>query len=131
MAFPKQLELKSLPQLEKILWEHCRRITKKKYKDCYTCPQVNLIGMNAQCGHMHPKGACGATMKYDLRILRLQCFQCNINYGGMGALFKENMDYEIGKEASDKLLAEAKSSKGKAIKARDHYIPLIRKYEKL
>lgn len=130
MAFPKQLEKKSVPQLEKILWDLCKEITRILYKDCYTCSQRNLEGMNAQTGHMHPKGACGASMKYDLRILRLQCFQCNISHGGMGAIYKENMDHEIGKKESDKLLAEAKSSKGKPIKASTHYINLIHEYRK-
>jgi len=127
----ENLHKKSVSQLEKILWELCKQIVRKIYKDCYTCPQKNLEGMNAQSGHMHPKGACGALMKYDLRILRLQCFQCNINHGGMGATYLENMKLEIGDKQALALLLEAQSSKGKPIKARDHYIKLIGDYRKL
>lgn len=128
---PKKQRERTLANIELELWELCRKITRILYKHCYTCPQMNLVGMNCQTGHMHPKGACGASMKYDLRILRLQCFQCNINHGGMGAVFKENMDREIGKVASDMLLEEAKSSKGKNIKARDYYLILIGRYKVL
>ena len=123
--------MKSLSSIEKALWNECKRITRKRYKDCYTCNQVNLEGSNAHTGHMYPKGACGASMKYDLRILRLQCFRCNIHLGGMGAIFKSRMDKEIGKKASDALLAECKSSKGFPIKARDHYLNILEEYKKL
>ncbi len=128
---PKKERKRSMSAIETELWELCKKITRLRYKDCYTCFQKNLVKWNAQTGHMHPDGACGASMKYDLRILRLQCFQCNINHGGMGAVFKANMDYEIGKEASDALLAEAKASKGKPIKARDHYLKLTEEYKHL
>lgn len=126
-----KLENKSVSQLEKTLWELCKKITRKLYRDCYTCEQRNLEGMNAQTGHYYPKGALGASMKYDLRILRLQCFQCNINHGGMGAVFRENMAQEIGKKAEQKLFNECVSSKGKPIKAREHYIQLINDYKNL
>lgn len=120
-----------MKSIEKELWDLCKAITRVRYKHCYTCPQKNLVGMNCQTGHMHPKGACGSAMKYDLRLLRLQCFQCNINYGGMGAVFLENMKEEIGAIEALALLAEAKLSKGKPIKARDHYLGIIEQYKKI
>ena len=126
-----KLENKSLSQLERTLWELCKRITRKRYKHCYTCPQRDLVGANAQTGHYYPKGALGAKLKYDLRILRLQCYNCNINFGGMGAVYRENMKREIGAEAEQKLYNECASSKGKPIKARDYYIKLIEEYRKL
>ncbi len=84
--------------------------------------------MNLQCGHGHPKGACGASMAYDLRLLRPQCYQCNINYGGMGGVFRANIEKEIGKKATDDLYLEAQRSKGKSVNARDHYTNLIAEY---
>ncbi len=130
-SFPKQKYLpkkkreRSLKSIEFEVWTLCKAVTRVLYKDCYTCFQKNLVGMNCQTGHMHPKGACGASMKYDLRLLRLQCFQCNINHGGMGAVFLENMKREIGEQKALALLREAQSSKGKPIKARDYYLLLI------
>jgi hypothetical protein len=39
---------------------------------------------------MFPKAWCGYRMKYDLRILATQCYYCNINLGGNGAIFVGN-----------------------------------------
>ena len=127
----KRKKRSPLQKLEDNIWEECKRITRERYKDCYTCSQKNLQGMNAQTGHMHPKGACGASIKYDLRILRLQCFQCNINHGGMGAVFLENMKKEIGEKEALALLNEASASKGKPIKAHDYYLQLLDEYRQL
>lgn len=128
----KVQKIRKMRCIEKELWDLCRQIIKERYgTNCYTCPQTNLIGLNWQCGHMHPKGACGAIMRYDLRILRPQCFQCNINHGGMGAAYKRNMEKEIGRAAADKLFLECMSSKAKLVNARDYYTSLIIKYKKL
>lgn len=128
----KKPKVKSLPKvstLENKLWPLCRQLIFKKFgRNCYTCPQTNLVGMNLQCGHAFPKGALGASMKYDLRILRPQCFQCNINYGGMQAIFWKNLERDIGKRKADKLYMECTSSKGKPINARSHYMLLLHEY---
>jgi len=49
----------------------------------------------------------------------------------MGGRFREHMKSEIGDEAEQKLYNECSASKGKPIKARDHYIQLIEEYKKL
>lgn len=120
-----------MTSIEDELWDLCKQITRLLYKDCYTCNQVNLQGKNAHTGHMYPKGALGASLKYDLRILRLQCFHCNINLGGMGAVYKSRMESEIGRKNTEKLYAECVSSKGNPIEARPHYLRLIEEYKKL
>lgn len=38
------------------------------------------------------------SLKYDLRILRPQCYNCNINLGGMGAVFYVKLLKEKGKQ---------------------------------
>lgn len=122
-------KVKSLPKvstLENKLWSLTRLAVFKKYgRHCFTCYQTNLTGMNLQCGHAYPKGALGASMKYDIRILRPQCFNCNINHGGMGAVFWKKLERHIGKKKADTLYLECQGSKGKPIKARDHYMRLI------
>ena len=111
-------KLPSLKSVKKKLWELCRQITFKRYgKHCYTCPQRDLVGANCQCGHAYPDGALGVEMAYDLRILRPQCFRCNINFGGMGAVFWRNLEGEMGKEKADALYLECQSSKGRPVKA--------------
>lgn len=74
---------------------------------------------------MIPKAACGAYLKYDLRNLRPQCYHCNINLGGNGAIFIENMREREGDEYVDKLMRDRQVT----VKAYDHYLMLIDKYE--
>ena len=108
----------TVKSLKKRLWELCRQITFKRHgKNCYTCPQTYLTGMNCQCGHGYPDGALGVEMAYDLRILRPQCFQCNINHGGMGAVFWKRLEEDMGKEKADALFLECQASKGRPVRA--------------
>ena len=41
-----------------------------------------------------------------MRVLRWQCFRCNINFGGQGAIFYARMLKEIGKKKMDALVSE-------------------------
>lgn len=131
MCYNTGMELKC-SSVEKKLWKECRRIIRARYEhNCYTCDAKNLEAQNLQTGHYYAKGALGASMKYDLRILRPQCFNCNINYGGMGGAYREHMKHEIGVEEEQKLFDECRISKGKPIKAIDHYIKLLTEYKKI
>ena len=112
------------------LWKLCREITFKRYGNvCYTCGARNLEKQNRQCGHLFPKGSLGALLKYDLRILRPQCFRCNINLGGNGAVFYEKMLMVEGKKYMTKLEKDRIEDKKENIKAKDHYLKLIDEYE--
>ena len=114
--------------LQRRLWEECRRVAKKMYKnDCYTCPAKNLQGSNCQLGHLWAKASLGAFLKYDMRLLRWQCFRCNINFGGMGSDFYMRMWEENGADYMNKLLADRKVS----VKAYDHYQKLLTEYQQI
>lgn len=76
---------------------------------------------------MWPKAALGAWLKYDLRVLRIQCYNCNINLGGNGAEFYVRMLKEIGPDAMSKLQLERNIS----VKAYDHYLKLLEEYKTL
>ena len=74
-----------IKKIQELLWQECRRIVKVRFGNlCYTCGK-KIEGKNWQCGHIIPKKICHH-MKYDLRILRPQCYFCNINLGGNGAI---------------------------------------------
>ena len=121
-----------LRKIENKLWAECKRITRMRYGNvCYTCGHTGLEASNWHTGHYFPKGALGASFKYDLRILRPQCYHCNINLGGMGGAYREHMKQEIGVEEEQKLFDECRLSKGKPIKAIDHYIKLLTEYKKI
>lgn len=114
--------------IQKKLWLLCKEIIRKKYGNtCYTCGRIGLEGSNWHTGHLIPKASVGAYLKYDIRILRPQCYNCNINLGGHGALFIENMrriegDIYVDRIIEDRILT---------VKAYDHYVKLIKEYSKI
>lgn len=126
----KKQSTQSISVIQRKLWEECRRLIKDIYKrgdgtyDCYTCQQKNLVGSNCQIGHFIAKSVCGAYLKYDLRNLRIQCFRCNCNLSGNGAIFYRNIVEQEGQEYVDALFID----KQKTVKAIDHYIDLLQQY---
>lgn len=117
-----------ISKLQRKIWELCKQIIRKKYGNtCYTCGKTGLEGSNWHTGHMLPKSALSAYLKYDLRVLRPQCYNCNINQGGRGADFIENMrriegQVYVSRITEDRIIT---------VKAYDHYLTLIPKYEKI
>lgn len=94
-------------KLEERLWILCRGIIRNIYpNECYTCPQINLQGSNWHTGHMWAKKWLKMHMKYDLRVLRPQCYRCNMELGGMGAVFFERMQKELSPKAMDDLMED-------------------------
>jgi len=82
-------------KLEEKLWEECKRIIRTRYpNECFTCRAVDLAGVNWQTGHGKPKGALPLQFKYDLRNLRPQCMNCNINLGGASDIFIAKLEQD-------------------------------------
>lgn len=114
--------------IQRKIWEQCKRIIRKKYGNtCYTCGATGLSGVNWHTGHLLAKASVGAFLKYDLRILRPQCYNCNINLGGNGAIFIENMRRIEGDTYVDQILKDRQVT----VKAYDFYVELLAKYEVL
>lgn len=116
-----------LRKLEDELWQECKRIVDEQFgTNCYTCQANNLQGQNKQLGHVPwPKASLGAFLKYDIRVLRNQCFSCNIHRGGMGAEAYKRMLKEEGKEFMKKLEADRNIT----VKSADHYKYLLEEYK--
>ena len=124
----------SISKIQRDLWVECRRIANdtqcnsRGEVDCYTCPAKDLQGRNKQLGHVpYPKSLLSAFLKYDMRLLRWQCYGCNINGGGQGAEAYKRMLREEGKKFMDQIESDRQVS----VKALDHYIELLEKYRKL
>ena len=116
-----------ISKIQKLIWQELRRVAGIIYKkDCYTCPAKNLQGANCQLGHCpYPKSTLGAFLKYDLRLVRWQCYSCNINKGGMGAEAYKRMLREEGKAYMDLL----EKDRQKSVKAYDFYLDLLKYYQ--
>jgi hypothetical protein len=124
----KKKSKQKISTLQVKLWNECKRIIREKYGNtCYTCGATNLSGSNWHTGHLFAKASLGAFLKYDLRVLRPQCYNCNINQGGRGADFYSKMLEENG-ETYMWILAEDRK---KTVKAYDHYEQLLEKYRNL
>lgn len=105
----------------------CKAIIRARYPNvCYTCGQTGLSGANHQTGHMWAKASLGAHLKHDLRVLRPQCFRCNIHLGGRGADFYAKMVAENGQAYMDSLSKERQI----VVKAdADFYLQKIHEYQ--
>lgn len=124
----RKLGRQKISIVQRKLWKLCKEITRKKYGNtCYTCHQMGLSGVNWHTGHLWAKASLGAYLKYDLRVLRPQCYNCNINRGGMGADFYQRMLIEIGEEK----MAQLQRDRQVIVNAMDHYQKLISEYEKI
>ena len=124
----KKKSKRKISTIQECIWDYCKIIIRKNYvHDCYTCPAKGLVGLNLHTGHMIAKASLGAYLKYDLRVLRPQCFHCNINCGGMGAVFIENMRRIEGNEYVDQILKDRQIS----VNAYDHYVKIEQEYKKM
>lgn len=125
---PKKL---TITKLQNKLWEECKRIVRAEYVksngtwDCFTCGRLIDEPAKAQTGHFIPSSTCGAFLRYDLRNLRIQCYNCNINGGGQGAMYYAALVTEHGQEYVDQLFQD----KQKVVKGYDHYLDLYEKYK--
>lgn len=118
----------TISKIQRDLWVEVKRIIRTRYPNkCYTCERGDLAGSNWHTGHLWAKASLGANLKYDLRVLRPQCYFCNVNCGGRGAEFYAKMVKENGQEYMDKLSAERNIS----VKAIDHYLKLLEEYSKM
>jgi DNA-directed RNA polymerase beta' subunit len=123
-----------MSKLQRDLWKECRRVADIFYPPerglktrCYTCGK-QIEGRNKQLGHVPwAKASLGANLKYDMRVLRWQCYHCNINLGGQGAEAYKRMLREEGKAYMERLEKERQ----KTVKARDHYEELLAYYKSL
>lgn len=124
----KKVSKAPISKIQRQLWKLCKQIIRKKYGNtCYTCGKTGLEGSNWHTSHLIPKAALGAYLKYDLRVLRPSCYHCNINLGGNGAIYYEKMRREMGDAYVEKILKD----RNVQVKAYDHYLSLIPKYQKI
>jgi len=129
-----RLQRKSRSEIRKIqdeLWQLCRercfeRDNKDGVIDCYTCSAKDIQGCNRQLGHLWAKASLSAVLKYDIRILKFQCYKCNIHYGGQGAIFYDKLRKEIGDEEMDALIKL--KNQPPLVNAKDWYLKQIEEY---
>jgi len=124
----KKLSKAPISKLQRDIWVECKRIIRAKYGNvCYTCGAKGLSGANWHTGHLFSKATLGAYLKYDLRVLRPQCYHCNVNCGGRGAEYIDLMREREGNEYVNKIIQD----KFKTVKAYDHYLKILHEYKQM
>jgi hypothetical protein len=124
----KKTSKQSISVIQRKLWEECKRIIREQFGNtCYTCGAKNLSGSNLHTGHLWAKASLGAYLKYDIRVLRPQCYRCNIHLGGAGADFYKKMLRTEGEDYMKRLEADRNIT----VKAYDHYLSLLEEYKNI
>jgi hypothetical protein len=83
------------------VWEVVKASVRRREKDCYTCPNKNLQGRNAQAGHYRPVSHVGSSSQWswDPRFIHLQCSRCNGAGAGMQVEYREHLVRDYGEDA--------------------------------
>lgn len=108
---PKRPKLRSVSSLKTDVWEACKQAVRRAYVNsdgswrCFTCDRRITHPRDAHTGHFIASSIGGATLRYNLDNLRIQCYNCNINLGGNGAEFYQRLVKEVGQAKVDELFA--------------------------
>ena len=89
----KKAKKRSLTLIKKDLWKVTRLLVFATYgSDCFTCDAKNLQGSNRHGGHVPwASSELSITCRYDIRFIRAQCYDCNVNKNGRGAFAQTKM----------------------------------------
>lgn len=120
-----------LTKLKDKLWDLCRQITRKKYGNiCYTCGKGPLTGSSYQTGHFITSSNCSIELRYDLKNLAIQCYNCNINKSGNWVVFEKLLTDLHGPEFVAELKSRNLATKGKVYPL-EWFISRIEEYKSL
>jgi hypothetical protein len=118
-------------KVQDLLWEECKRITRATYGNtCYTCGKTGLVGSSWHTGHFIPNAVGGAILRYELMNLRPQCYRCNIDLSGNGAVFYRKLVEVEGQEYVDHLF-EMKNKFVLQVSLLEHYTRLLNEYRQM
>lgn len=89
--------------LRKKLWKVCSYYIRARDGGvCFTCGRQSE-GSGYHAGHYIPSSVGGIALRYDERNIHGQCYHCNINLGGYGAMYHKKMIEVHGQELVDEL----------------------------
>ena len=122
-----KLEKWTLAKWKFELWKHFALYIKKRDKGiCITCGKTGLSGYEYQAGHCIPAGVCPLKLYFHEKNVNGQCMRCNQFLGGMGAVYRGEIDKKWGKGTYKRL----ESLRGKITQySKQDYLKLIDHYK--
>ena len=98
------MKQKKISTMKKKLWKvFAKYIKTRDNYICITCGKQNDgVGMHA--GHLIPKRLCKEDLYFDEYNVNAQCFHCNINCGGFGAMYYHKLQMKYHTELPELLL---------------------------
>lgn len=132
----KRRKKSELSKAKDRLWELCKLITRKRYVNpdgtwtCYTSGQTIVLAKNVHTGHFIPSSLCSVELRYDLRNLRPQSYNDNINHSGNPHTFRHNLIKDHGQEYVDELERRNEATKGQQYPLQ-WFLDKIAEYEQL
>src|SRR3990167_8478839 len=125
-----------LTKLKLRLWELCKLITRARYRQpdgtwiCYTSKKKILLAKNVHTGHFIASSLCSPELRYDLKNLRPQSYNENINHSGNPLQFERNLIRDHGVEYVAELWLRNQMTKGKTY-TKDLYLAKILEYQQI
>lgn len=122
------MKKKTLGWYKKKFWTvFSKYIRERDNNICFTCGK-KCEGKGSHAGHMIPKASGGLSLYFHEKNVHCQCFNCNINLGGNGAIYAMKFIQKYGQEEFDEII-RLKNQGYKKYTIED-YKNLIKKYEK-
>lgn len=125
-----------LTKLKDKLWELCKQITRKRYANangtwtCYTSGKTIFQPKNVHTGHFIPSSLCSVELRYDLKNLRPQSYNDNINHSGNPHEFRRALIANHGIRYVNELETRNAATKGK-VYPKEWFAAKIKEYELL
>lgn len=108
-----------ITKAKETLWQLCKEITRKRYIlpsgawKCYTSGKVITEPKNVHTGHFIASSLCSVELRYDLKNLRPQSYNENINHSGNALQFERNLIRYHGVEYVAELWLRNEQTKGR------------------
>lgn len=121
----------AISRLKKKLWKVFTTFIKARDgRRCFTCGRLIEPGKGLHCGHFIPSKVCGYELRYDEDIVHVQCYFCNINLGGFGAMYYVKMVEKYDQEFVNKIFKRFIKHKKKTEKWKENdYLDKIEYFE--
>lgn len=100
----KSAKSKTAGWYKKEFWTIFSRFIRLRDKGiCFTCG-LEKPWKTMQAGHMIPRASGGLSLYFDELNVHCQCYRCNINLGGNGAVYAKKFIEKYGQEEFDRIL---------------------------